>query len=284
MHPQASSPGQAQEPVKRLVFNNVDYVRSHAKVMGMSNLIPTVITDVNGKTTTVHRRAATGFPTIKKGIPAPGMPLAPKYVTRQAMKDLAAIGFKIIESPHGNKNLFYLAKRYPDLLAEVMTRVQNSKGGEREVWEHLVCNTEMHNANRSLPDHTRNEYRLWFTLLPAMVDLFSSKNGSLSNVHVIRNISRLAETIISLERQQQRFSEDDEYHRVAAIMTVIQINRFAGGTGKVEGRDNDIDFIAEHWTAVTEVIPELIQRKSADRGIVKQILSSKAPALNSGLL
>lgn len=254
----------------------------------MSSLIPTVITDVNGKITTVHKRAA-GLPTVKKGIPAPGMPLAPKYVVRQTLKDLKAIGFDLHDSQSGNQNLFHLAKHYPHLLAELTDRIQKSDIDERRLWKYLVGSTLLYNAGRSVSDRTPYEYRMWFTLLPAASTLFSSvrlPDPKVRDVFEIDRIKKFAQAIETIERNQGRFADDDGYLRVAAIMTVAEISKMATGSGNIdmEARSGDIDFISENWEAVTPLVPKLIEHKTTDRKFIEQLIESHSKTLNDGIL
>jgi hypothetical protein len=257
----------------------------------MDNLIPTVITDVNGKITTVHKRSAAGFPTVKKGIPAPGMPLEPKYVARQAMKDFEAVGINLVETPDGNKNLFHLAKRYPKELSKLVKRVQRAGDRERAVWEHLIGQTDLHNGKRSVLDMTPRHYRMWSTLLPMAIDLFTDLEGAMSSSnnpmqYYTQNIRGLAEAIESTERRQGRFADDDGFRRVAATMIVIKVNKAGTGSGQTnkETLDTDIDFITENLKAVTPIIPQLMQRGNAERSFIEQVLASNASSLNNGIL
>jgi hypothetical protein len=255
----------------------------------MDNLIPTVITDVNGKITTVHKRS-TGFPTAKKGIPAPGMPLEPKYVTRQAMKDLEAVGINLVESPDGNKNLFHLAKRYPKELPKIVKRVQQAGDRERAVWEYLIGNTDLHNKKRSVLDMTPRHYRMWSTLLPMAIDLFTDLESAMLNSktpmrYYTHNIQGLAEAIETTERNQGRFADDDAFRRVAAIMIAIKVNKAGTGSGRIkDDQDADIDFINDNLDAVVPIIPQLMQRGSTERGFIEQLIASNAPSLNNGIL
>jgi hypothetical protein len=255
----------------------------------MNNLIPTVITDVNGKITTVHKRA-TGFPTVKKGIPAPGMPLEPKYVTRQAMKDFEAAGINLVESPNGNKNLFHLAKRYPKELPKIVKRVQRAGDRERAVWGYLIGETDLHNGRRSVLDMTPDKYRMWFRLLPMALDLFTDLESAMSSTKIpmqyyTQNIQGLAEAIDSTERRQGRFAEDDAYRRVAAVMIAIKVNKAGTGSGRLSDKqDADIDFINDNLDAVVPIIPQLMQRGSTECGFIEQLLASNASSLNNGIL
>jgi hypothetical protein len=211
----------------------------------------------------------------------------PKLVTRQAMKDFEAEGIKVLNSPHGNKNLFHLAKRYPQLLQELLGRVQKAGDLERSLWGHMITQLPLHEFSYSVSDRTPHYYRKWFSLLPMVLDLFPRVEAHNSN-HEPRilhdRINSLAEVIANAEHKRRFFADDDGYRRVKAIMTVVQTDKAASGTGRVKDRNEDIDFIAEHMDAIEPIVPELMRRGTSDRGIIGQILSSDARSLNDGIL
>lgn len=253
-----------------------------------SNLHPEVRINKNGVPVIKHVKdgaSPSGSPQRRMYTPPPLS--GPKLVTRQAMKDLEATGMKVIESKHGNANLFLLAKRYPETLQTLLRRVQTADEPERRMWEHMITEVPTHEDGRMMSDRVLSTYRQWFSLLPMALDLFprvEEHNRDHEPRILHARIKSLADSIAQVEHRKQRFAEDDGYLRVKAIMTVIQTDRAAGGRGSINDRDEDIDFIADNMDAIEPIVPELMRRGTTDRGIIQQILSSDTPALNNGIL
>lgn len=252
-----------------------------------SNLIPTPVTDKNGKATTVYRKVQ-GV-SLASSIPAPqfAAQVNPEQLAMSALDRVKAI-YRGVQSDEGRApaNLRALAKASPEVLEELMDRIESAGEIERGVWFFTLVR-----------GHFDPEAKSYYGEPP--VDL---EGGALYRRHmmvypVASRIAALEKTFapssivgISFDKAAEfinyDYGKDNANLRAAAIVfTMQQVN--ANGDDAPPSREDtesaDIKYIAENIDAVERVLDAIIARRTTDSDVIKSLISAHSALSDGGL-
>lgn len=229
-----------------------------------SPLIPVVITDKNGRVTTVHRRSATS--TKPKTLPKPVM----RDFVGEAAKALLEIGIEEQYAVKAIPNLAYLAEHDPLMLDEIKKRCSRP-GIEQRIWYLRLQFNELFSG--SVAAERRDELRNCRALLELypVASRISETEGKV--VPGIINMM-IRDTLEYCSRYQG--SSDWSTEKMAMVAC-----RF------IDDDDERHHMIFTHWKRVDEIvdlIPELARRGKVDSETLEMLLDSEYPALRDGEL
>ena len=250
---------------------------------GNNSLRPEVRVNKNGVAVTKHvRNEVAASKDTSAAFPPPSTAPLPKVVTRETIKELDSLGLKLQGSSWGNKNIFHLAKNHPELLSTLVNRVRSSSTVDKGIWNYVLGDVMQFPTRNSTVDSAPETYRKWLAMLPLGPVLFQNESTTFPSALIYR-ISSLMDAIkTSLGSDYD--ADADDYRSVKAVMTVIQVDKAAGGTGRIAERAEDIAFIRNNLGAVESSLDLIWERKSTDKEVVQQIIESASPSLSNGLL
>jgi hypothetical protein len=230
------------------------------------NLIPERRIDKNGKGVTRHVRAqehATerrDFPPPSSSQPATGA-LILKFV--ETLPEYGMDGVK------AGAILRELDNFSNELFSGVIASYLGCSKDERAVWRVAL------NSGRPDGDLYETHYRRMIELVQLSVALLPDAPPGYRS-HKIAERAEAAESITGV------YPGDPEYVETKAWMIVQEIESLRPDAfGSTAGARA---FIAENLEKVMPLIPELLKRRTASEGVIRELLSNEASSLNDGVL
>jgi hypothetical protein len=250
-----------------------------------SNLVPTPVTDKNGKATTVYRKPQRSA--AARIVPPPV--LSPEATLTAAVQDayirLSTSNETIARLP-GNtlSNLRALARESTEVLNELVTHIEAAEYDEGECWVRML---------------TRGNYDPSHHYFGGSVDL---EGGEFYRRHMavkgmaVRMASRsqryaayeLADTCISNAATFCAGDYGKDYSRlragiIVATMAVLQEDENYGFFPRGPLDRGDIEYIAENIDAVEKVIDLVLTRCTTDREVLKEMITSHSTLAEGSL-
>lgn len=177
------------------------------------------------------------------------------------------------------KNLYAVARLSVDTLLDLVTHIESASADERVMWDLIFCHSKNHYIvlpNGSIKGNIDYGayYRRMMDTQQSLLRVIASADRSNRELRP----ARISEQASSLMLTVGRPLHDLISYRAALIMIGVAGVDF-DGSACIE----DLDFIADHVDEVEALLPELVRRGSAERGLVKQLLSGST-ALAEGNL
>lgn len=227
-----------------------------------SNLTPVVITDKNGRVTTVHRKNAKVGKA--KAIPAPKRDYKP-----EGQKAMLELGIEGTFSKTAVPTLAYLAEHDPKLLSGIIERCA-AGGMEEKVWMLRIKYRDLFcSPNPEVLRNNLEECRGLLELYPV-----ASSITQATGEHIPGVIERLVEDTVYDSR---RFNGGGwDLVRVSMIAKKFAID---------DDEAHDITFtLWKRLPEMIDLIPELAKRGKVDMETFEMLLDSEYPALRDGEL
>lgn len=235
-------------------------------------LVPTIVTDKNGRVTTVHRKPA--GTTKKSRIPAPVVK-AEQYKKRAVdALDKMEIAYPTdLDSPEV-KTLTFLAQEHPRLLNDIVERVSSCGDTEWMMWStHLRRKTISESK-----DPMANDYPLFE--LRARLELFEVAE------HISRTQSVSRQTPAGIDFGMARAIEKSYEQKLdwhMAKVSMIMESFIAGDANDIR----DATFTPEIYNRLPrllEVLPEMRKRGAATTDTIIMLMDSDSGVLIDGEL
>jgi hypothetical protein len=224
-----------------------------------------------------------------------------KLLVRRAMAELAEAGVELRDSGSGNRNLFILTKAHPERLPLLVQHIKASTTEEKALWAHVLrefWDGMLHAAPRGI---ATDGYETLMVLLPYVQDrvivrtVMSPRNSDNSASvlgHARSTIHHIADAL------HPRVTDIDTLSLFKAAEIVLHIKqKIKGGAPQfprtqkayLDERINptnidDVLFIAADPDAVQSIVPELINRRTHDKGMVEALLRTPKTVLLEGVL
>lgn len=238
--------------------------------------MPVVISDKNGKITTVHRSMSQQASGAKSSIPAPAVNEASGMTAVEAFSALQDCGVTLSDTNHGIDNISHLGKAHPKLLKQLVEAVEESDERTRSVWKHTLGTPAFY------PDHDNDDtdyssyYRRFIHTTAIGTKLHPDATPDQCSRR-IRDLVRVCEQKIGWSTHQKRYYET----KAAMIVVATSANPYRF---EFKGHMEDIFFIADNLEKVEPLIPEILKRRETSRGYIEALMENKAAALTDGLL
>lgn len=258
------------------------------------NLVPEVRVDRNGRPVTRHVRPENAAKS-QRSIPSPDQnraerkakKLAQERLTekmRRMLVKMVGLGIDVIGTPQAQHNVHHLIKSNPMLAQELMDHL---RGGltdtERDIWVHQLSFDEL------TPNDWRDDtdysvvYRRAMELNRTAADIADQQPSPTTHtMHFARSL------IYDTVNIADKYGRSEDMGWIKAAMLVIETYARTNDVHRrkvdISSLEEDINYIRERWDDAQNLIPEIIARNNATKEFVSELLESKAPALNSGLL
>lgn len=238
----------------------------------MSNLIPEPRTDKNGVTSTkwIKPIAATTQP---RSLPAPSVAVAtPAARAKEAVQELESLGYDLTAYPATVHNLTFIAEHDPFLFDQTM---QNARATDTEGLRFLG---QLMGENTLSEDNDWDEDQRQRTLTAYYrVCRNLSISSAFNSLTKIDSVAYVTENALGMTHR------DEDISRAQALMI---INRVTGESvfDIADDQKDDIAFIANNLEKVIPLIPDLLMRQDASRGLIEALWTSQHSALNDGIL
>lgn len=224
-----------------------------------------------------------------------------KLLVRRALNELAEAGIELRESGSGNRALFALAKARPGRVPLLVQHIKSSSPEEKALWK-IVLRDYWDNILPS-PAHgiATDGYETLMTLIPYVASRVIIRTPTTPRNH------DNAGSVLGKVRSTMHYVGDALNPRVTDIDTlalfkaaeiVLYIKEELKRTGPrfvrtsksyLEEQINktnidDVLFIARDVDAVQLIVPELIKRRTHDKGMVEALLRTPKTVLLEGVL
>lgn len=230
------------------------------------NLIPERRIDKNGKVVTRHVRAQE-HATERRDFPAPSFSQpATDALILKFVETLPEYG---MDSVKAGAILRELDNYSNSLLSDVIDSYLCCSKDERAVWRVAL--------NSGRPDGGVNErhYRRMIEMVQLSVALFPNAPPGY----------RSHKALIAAEKAEEmtgRSPGEPDYDYAKAWAIIREVEKLEP-TGFVD-RDDDVNFIGSNLDEVMPLIPELLKRKTASPGVIRELLGARVPAIRDGVL
>lgn len=229
----------------------------------MANLIPERRMDKTGKVVTRHVRA--------QEVTAAGRSIpAPKSSTETRIADVVSTLPSWGASPEVMaRGLRHINRHDSSLFTEVVNSYLASSDAERSVWRNVIDT-----SHRPQPVDELT-YRRAIGLIPLSVELFPNAPPGF-RAHRILIYGEQAEEITGSS------PGEPDYDNAKAWVIIREVESLDPMDFK--NRSEEVAFIGANLEAVMPLIPELIKRKTASSGVIRELLDAKVPAVRDGVL
>lgn len=226
-----------------------------------SELTPTVITDKNGRITTVHRKNA------KVG-KAKAMPAPRRDFTNEAMAAMSAMGANATYSESAASNLAYLAEHDPKLLSGIIEQCATDDMAQK-TWHVTIQYRKMFSSDD--PEADREN----LVFCRGMLELYpvASRISKADKQYIPGVIKLMVEDTLEYT---QRYSGGDW----GTVRLAMIAKRFV----TEEDQHGVIFTMWRRLPEMIELIPELAQRGKVDGETLEILLDSETSALREGEL
>lgn len=230
------------------------------------NLVPERHIDKNGKAVTRHVRAQ-DHTAARRDIPAPSpAPSATDALIQKFVETLPEYG---MESDKANDLLRELDTFSHELFSDVLDSYLGCSKDERAVWRVAL------NSGRPTGDFDESHYRRMIEMVQLSVALFPDAPPGY----------RSHKALIAAEKAEEmtgRSPGEPDYDYAKAWAIIREVEKLEP-TGFVD-RDDDVNFIGSNLDEVMPLIPELLKRKTASPGVIRELLDARVPAIRDGVL
>jgi hypothetical protein len=232
-------------------------------IRGMANLTPERRMDKTGKVVTRHVRAqeTTG---ASRSIPAP------KSSTETRIAEVVSTVPSWGSSPEVlARGLRHINRHDPSLFTEVVNNYLASSDAERSVWRNVI--------DTSHQPQPVDEAKYWraIEMMPLSVVLFPDAPPGF-RAHKILIYGEEAEEVTGSS------PGEPDYDNAKAWVIIREVEKI--DAMDFENRSDEVAFIGANLEAVMPLIPELIKRKTASSGVVRELLDAEVPAIRDGVL
>ena len=235
------------------------------------DLIPTVVTDKNGRITTVHRKP-TGMKTSAR-IPAPAVKVPAKHKKRAAAA-LEAMGMDAPTDSQITKNMTYLAERAPLLVNDIVERCTSCSDTEWQLWNNQLDRRMFSDSS----DPMTNEYPLYE--LRARLELFdTAEQINKSQGPQFQSPAGIDYLIVKASEASYEAKLDWHFAKVRMVMN----NVLDGNIRDI----HDATFTPEIFNRLPrllEIIPELRKRGANKADSIIMLMDSDSGVLIDGEL
>lgn len=243
--------------------------------------MPTVVTDKNGKITTVHKRQQSSASRVD--MPPPAAKKSPKQAAKEAMDRLKANNMDLFSSPSNNAVFFYLAATaHTEIMERLVSAAENCPSGEeRNVWMRVIGDSVVPTRGTLYWNTGWMRYQHLDALVPLAVSLEADGRHG----RYYKQADRLIDKVMYSFTQHH---QDREFLQAAAI--VLHLNDENNPMKRdITVKDAqkylpEIEFISTHIENVKKILPALGARGKTDRGTVEALISSASPSLAQGAL
>jgi hypothetical protein len=250
-----------------------------------SNLIPTPVTDKNGKATTVYRKPQSSRGAKVLPPPAPSPEAALAAAVQDAYIRLSASNDTIARLP-GNtlSNLRALARESTEILGELVRHIGAAEYDEAECWAKMLTrgnhDPSHHYYGSSVSLEGGEFYRRHMAVKGMAVRLASRSKRYAAY--------ELADTCISNAVMFCGGDYGKDYSRlragiIVATMAVLKEDDEYGFFPRGPLDRGDIEYIAENIDAVEKVIDLVLARGTTDREVLKEMITSHSTLAEGSL-
>lgn len=275
--------------------------------MSNPNLVRKVITDINGVTSTrwVKADGSDSPRAINITPPSVAQQLAdtPKARMERAldvfsMETLSEGGYRNGVGEKAYNNLWFLAQHAPQLLERLISQ-SSDDGHLGSLWHHRVNSITMSpltHDDRDREQHlTTWERRL--DIYPMGIDLIQSigdhngidkllRDHTLATENTVYNLISWGTNTLNRDATEK---PDPELAKAVALICIIRgyhdERYWRMDNSRLQYADiaEDAEYISKHVAEVTALVPELVERKSHDPELIRNMLS-QASSLREGML
>lgn len=251
------------------------------------NLVPTQITDVNGRLTTVYRKKHDQRAS-KTALPAPATKVSGYDDSiKDAARRLKEIGFIPSEKTRDMQvslveNLKTLSKHSPETLTELVEHIEDSDDALRESWRWSLTAYQLHGdinlTGKDAGHQIRSFYQRLFAIhkLVNLIQRHHPKYSPISETNtVIRRVTASASGL-----------KDKDHKIIRALAVYFGIRNLSEedvplGIPRIDSKT--IDYIADNIEAVEMNINELASRRTTDPKVIEMVINSHS-AITAGNL
>lgn len=254
------------------------------------NLVPTPVTDKNGKATTVYRKAGVASGSAA-GIPMPQVAttLSPDDAKRNAEKALTEIGFLdygTLRKTSMEENITMLSEDSPEALAKLVNHIVNAGGKERSHWSlslktgRLYFRDAYDVKEEDMGEYAHDAILRKMAMHPIAAEVAVS-NGRTSEeghaVELVREAFRLT-----------WLNPGESYSHAKAMVVCLSVKP---GWEEMDAPLEELSpeeldellFVSRNIDAVVNVLPTIAERKSIDSAFIASAINEH-PALAKGVL
>lgn len=254
-----------------------------------NHLVPEQRTDKNGVTKTRWVRPG-GSGVNTSAIPAPIVPANASNETKLLYTALET--FKNNLSGDAVANIEFLGKNSPKMLEQIIEQCT-----DKTMWtlwhRHLTSGNinSTHLTEYGIAQKVKAiEDRI--LVFPIATDLVKRLGDYSNSYQLMSNVGDVYNRVNVLMRHGVQKNVDHAPELIQAV-TIISVVRgvYASALWRMDNTntlfsdiEEDARYVSEHLEEVMMLVPELVERKSHDVALLKQIIESDAPALGSGSL
>lgn len=225
-----------------------------------SQLTPTIITDKNGRITTVHKKNAT----VGKTKPIPALKRDYTAETMSAMRAMKLDEF----SERAESNVSYLAEHHPKLLARIVDQCADDEM-TRVTWSSAI--QFKHLFSGKPPEDVRENIR--------------ACHGLLELYPVAARIARAEKQLIpGVIRMMVEDTLERTHYYHGGDWNPVRLNMLAERYVVEEDRHGVTFGYGNRLSEILDLIPELKKRGKVDEETLEMLLDSDATALREGEL
>lgn len=191
-----------------------------------------------------------------------------KQRTREYINEMRSLGLELPEETNGRRAVYNLLSNDPKLMDRVMDSIRSCDKEGRDMWA-------LHFEQASSPTSNWKDDKLGYEHLVVNMKLLPALKEAKGNPVSLQRRFRSMEMMLKIPFGHEKYSQ------VQAGLIIADIDPFPVS---LNGREEDIEFIAEHIDDVLHLVPVLRERQSTDRHLITELLANKTPSLTEGVL
>lgn len=224
-----------------------------------------------------------------------------KLLVRRALIELEEVGIVLRDKGYGNKVLFRIFKDNPERAQSLIAHIKASSSEEQALWHHVLKDSWDGFVSAPARGTTVDGLDTLVAILP-----YVSRDAILRTTKTPRNVDNTA-SLLSSARSTMRYIEQalgskttdcDPLSLLRAARIVMNIHEKITTAAPHWARTQktymdtqvnkknieDVLYIARDVDAVLPIIPELIKRKTHDKGMVEALIRTPNTVLLEGVL